>query len=282
MKKFITALLAFALTGTLILFCLSFISRQVVLPAMNEKGAQVSDSVLRQEQQLARKRVTKLADLYGFDAEPVIDAISEETLCELNSQASMWWSTLLREGKVGKELTWDTSDLQEILAADSRLQGQQGNEEYLDVTVAEEVRESIIRMVLPMRLLTIRLGVKEIGERVDIPSVITFLMGVPWAALALCTLLAGLIALLLGSRSRAFLTAVGSALGGAALVLTVLMVLYLAAGILPMIREASESLAIQYQSVAAGAMVRAGILAAALAAGCILCLARHRKNGRSA
>lgn len=283
MKRIIAILLAFALTGTLILFCLCFIGRQIVLPAMNENGAQMSDSVLRQEQKLARERVIKLAELYGFDAEPVIAIVSEETLRDLNSQASLWWSSLLREGKAGKELSWDTRSLEEILALDELLHQRQEQEQTdLNITVAEEVRKSIIRMVLPMRLQTIRLGVKEIGERVDLPSVIAFLLGVPWAALALCALLAGLIALILSSRSEAFLVHVGSALGGAALVLAVLMILYLAAGILPMIREASEGLAIQYQSVEAGAMVRAGILVAAMTAGCVLCLVRSRKNRRTA
>ncbi len=107
-------------------------------------------------------------------------------------------------------------------------------------------------------------------------------MGVPWAALALCALLAGLIALIASPKAGGSLLYIGSALGGAALVLAVLMILYLAAGILPMIREASEGLAIQYQNVTAAAMLRSGILAAGMAAGCILCIARSRKNGQTA
>ena len=251
-----------------------------ILPAMNENGAPVSDSVIRQEQQLARERVIKLAELYGFDAEPVIALLTEETLIELNSQASQWWSTLLQEGKAGKELSWETGELEEILASDARLQQkqEQTRQEYLDITVAEEVRNSIIRMVLPMRAQTIRLGMQEIGKRADLPNLISFLLDVPWAALAFCSLLAGLIALT-ANRSMLY---IGSSLGGAAIVLAVLMILYLSAGILPMIREASEGLAIQYQSVASAAMTRAGILTAMMAAGCVLCLARDRKNGKTA
>ena len=60
------------------------------------------------------------------------------------------------------------------------------------------------------------------------------------------------------------------------------MILYLNAGILPMIREASAGLTIQYRSVVSGAMIRAGILAAGMAAGCVLCLAGKRKNGKTA
>ena len=71
MKKIIAALLALLLTGSLVLFCVTFVGRQVLLPAMGEDGAQVSDSVIREETRLARERVTALANLYGFEAEPV-------------------------------------------------------------------------------------------------------------------------------------------------------------------------------------------------------------------
>ena len=53
------------------------------------------------------------------------------------------------------------------------------------------------------------------------------------------------------------------------------------AGILPMIREASAGLTIQYRDVVSGTMTRAGILAAVMAAGGILCLAEHRRNGKT-
>ena len=284
MKKILAVLLAFMLTGTLILFSVSFLGRQIILPAMNEGGAQVSDAVIREEQQLARERVTRLADLYGFDAEPVVSLIGEETLRDLNSQASRWWSTVLQDGTTGESLRWDTRELEQVLASDPRLAANKDPErdEYLEVSAAEDVRNSILRMVLPMRVQVIRLGLQEIGKRIDLPNIITFFLEVPWAALALCALLAGLIALLQGKKFRDAALYIGSAMGGAALVLAALMALYLCAGILPMIREASAGLTIQYRSILSGTMIRAGILTAALAAGCVLCLAPKRKNRESA
>ena len=284
MKKVLAILLTFVLTAALVLFCVSFLGRQIVLPAMNENGAPVSDDVIREEQQLARERITKLADLYGFEAEPVIRLIDEETLRDLNSQASGWWSTLLREGTTGEALQWDTGELEQVLASDPRLNGNEDREraEYLEESAAEDVRNSILRMVLPMRIQVIRLAMQEIGKRVDLLSLITFFLGVPWAALALCALLTGLIVLLREREPRGAALYVGSAMGAAALVLAALVALYMCAGILPMIREASAGLAVQYQSVLSGTLVRAGILAAAMAAGCVLCLARKRKNGGTA
>lgn len=283
MKKVIAALLAFLLTGALILFCVSFISRQIILPAMDEDGAQVSGDVIRQEQQLARERVTKLAELYGFDAEPVIGLISEEMLQELNAQASQWWSTLLREGKIGEAIRWDTGELEQVLASDPNLTQIDDRErgEYLQLSAAEDIKNSIIRMVLPMRQQTIRLGMQEIEKRADLPGMITFFLGIPWASLALCVLLAGLIALLESKKFNSSLTYIGSALGGASLVLAALIILYLSAGILPMIREASAGLAIQYENVLSGVMIRSAVIAAAMAAGCILCLTRSGKNRKT-
>lgn len=284
MKKILAVLLAFMLTGTMILFSVSFLGRQIILPAMNEGGAQVSDAVIREEQQLARERVTRLADLYGFDAEPVVSLIGEETLRDLNSQASRWWSTVLQDGTTGESLRWDTRELEQVLASDPRLAANKDPErdEYLEVSAAEDVRNSILRMVLPMRVQVIRLGLQEIGKRIDLPNIITFFLEVPWAALVLCALLAGLIALLQGKKFHDAALYIGSAMGGAALVLAALMALYLCAGILPMIREASAGLTIQYRSILSGTMIRAGILTAALAAGCVLCLAPKRKNRESA
>ena len=220
MKKIIAVLLAFMLTGALILFGVSFLGRQIILPAMDEDGAQVSDAVIREEQQLAQERVTKLAGLYGFDAEPVISLIGEETIRELNSQASRWWSTLLQDGKTGETLHWDTDELEQVLASDPRLaeNNDAEREEYLELSAAEDIRNSILHMVLPMRIQVIRLGMQEIGKRIDLPNIVTFFLGVPWAALSLCVLLAGLIALLQGKKFHDAALYIGSAMGAAALV----------------------------------------------------------------
>ena len=136
-------------------------------------------------------------------------------------------------------------------------------------------------MVLPMRQQIVELGLQKAGERIDLANVIAFLMGVPWASLALAALLAGLIALTAG-RIRRALPYIGSALGAAALVLICLGGLYLSAGVQQMIREASESLTILYRSAASGTLIRAGVLTAILLAGCVLCLAMSRRNGKTA
>ena len=284
MKKIIAILLAFLLTGTLILFSVTFLAQQVIQPAMSEEGAPVSGTVIREEKRLAGERVEDIAKLYGFEAGPVSDVITEDTLRELNGQASLWWSTLLKEGRIGEALKWDSWELTEALASDPVLSRNEDEDkaEYIQYTAAEDISKSITRMVLPMRPQTIRLGLQKIENRVDLPNVIQFFLGVPWASLAACALLAGLIALLGSRKFTAAAQYIGSALGAAALVLLALMILYLNAGILPMIREASAGLTIQYRSVVTGTMIRGGILAAIMAAGCVLCLVGNRRNGKTA
>jgi hypothetical protein len=284
MKKAIAILLAFLLTGSLVLFCVTFVGRQVLLPAMGEEAAPVSDSLIREEQRLVRERITAMAELYHFEAEPVISVINEDTLRELNQQASRWWSSLLKDGKTGEEPEWNTTELEEVLESDAILNQMEDKDraEYLRVSAIQDIRKSVIRLVLPMRQKIIFLGMQEADKRIDILNLIAFFMGTPWAALALSALLAGLIVLLGSRKFDGAIQYIGSAMGAAALVLIALIILYLCAGIQPMIREASASLAVQYQSVESGMLIRGGILAAALAAGCVLCLAACGKSGKEA
>ena len=122
MKKFFAWFFALLLTGSLILFGVCLVGHQVIAPAMGDEGAPVSDSLIREEKDLARERITALADLYGFDPEPVVAAVNEDVLKDLNSQASLWWSSVLRDGRAGNELRWDTKEVEQILMEDPAVQ----------------------------------------------------------------------------------------------------------------------------------------------------------------
>ena len=283
MRRIIALLIAFLLTGTLVLFGVSLVCRQVIAPGMAKDGARVSDAVIRAEKELAAERVNRLAELYGFAPEPVSALVSEETLKELNAQASRWWSSVLRDGRPGQDVTWEVPELETLLVSDPGLTGlqEEENAENLVVRTAEDIRKSITRMVLPVRAQLVRLGLQKVENKVDIQSIVTFLLDLPWTALALCALLAGLIALLEGRGASFARLYIGSSLGGAAIVLVCLAVLALCAGVQPMIREASGGLAIQYADIMTRSLVRAGALAAAMTAGCVLCL-RQRRKGKAA
>ena len=278
MKKTVAWFLAFLLTGSLILFCVCLVGRQVIAPAMGDDGAPVSESLIREEKDLARERITTLADLYGFNPEPVIALVNEDVLKELNSQASLWWSSVLRDGKAGKDLRWDTTELEKVLQADPAAQEDPDEAEYYANAVAEEIHKSIVNMVLPMRQLVFSLGLEKAEKRIDLVNVVEFFLGMPWAALALSVLIAGLIALFDGQPIRRALGYIGSAMGAAALVLAVIAVLYLCAGILPMIQEASAGLTLQYQNLVKGSLLLTAGIVVVLAAGCVVCLLKSREK----
>ena len=69
MKKIIAILLAFLLTGALILFSVTFLAQQVIQPAMSEEGAPVSGTVIREEKRLAFRNAVLHVALVGVDAE---------------------------------------------------------------------------------------------------------------------------------------------------------------------------------------------------------------------
>ena len=284
MKKILSVLIAFLLTGSLILFGLTFTVGQVIAPAMEKNGAQVSEAVIGGETDLIRERITGLAEIYGFSAEPVIAVVNEESVRDMNRQASAWWSSVFRIGTAGDVPAVDTKAIEKaILADETFLQSHDPDEtDYLAGEAAAAVSESVLRVVLPLRLTVVNRGLTEAGNVADLPNLLSFLTEIPWAALALSALLAGLIALLGSRKLRYSFQYIGSALGGAALVLIAAAVFALASGLRPLILEASASLALQYDVLASGMLVRLGILAAVMLAGCAACLILCRKDGKKA
>ncbi len=282
MKKAISILLSFLMTGLMILFCLSFLGQQLILPVMNQEGAPASDELIREEKQMVQKRVAKLADLYGFKAEPVADTIDENILRDLNAQTSLWWNSILKRGRTGDEINWKTDAAEQAIAG-NLLSDDPEETEGLAAAGAEAIRASVIRIVLPVRQQIVELGLHKAGKKIDLPNLINFFLGVPWAVLALYALLAGLIALVWSRRSiREAMPYIGGSLGAAVLVMITFAVLYLMTGVEPMIREASESLAFIYQKAVSMTMVRGAILTIIMAAGCILCMAGGSKKDKTA
>ena len=283
MKKILCWLLAFLLTGTLALFGFSYVGAQAVDPALRKGGAVASDRVQEMEMQLIRDKVDELASVYEFRADTAMKFITPEKFAEMNTQAALWWNSLLADGREGDAPVFDTKEMISAFEADFAPAGSTGEEADEETGLrAEEaanaVAEGILRIVLPLRLPLIGIGMSKVTERVDLGNVIRFLTGIRWAALALCALLAGLIALLESRKLRMSLQYIGSAMGAAVLVMAGGVVLYLMSGIDPLIAGASPSLSVQYGSLLSGASIRLGVYAAVLLIGCITCLILCRRQ----
>ncbi len=274
MKKAIVLILAFLLTGSLVLLAVSAPFGRGLSSGLRWSVAEISGAVTEEEVRLARERAGEIAELYGFDPETVMPLITREQMEEMNRQTSLWWHELLSEGKTGEAPVFEPEELEEKIAAD--LAGRMGEDEAFSLAeeAAELIRERITRIALPLRQNVISRGLLEMNQRLDWKGAIDLGTGLPLAAFTLCAVLSGLIALLSPSL-REGLYALGGALAGAALVVVALWIAARGLGLQAMIREASESLALQYTSVVSG--MSAGMLGLAgvmLVCG-VLCLALH-------
>ena len=281
MKKILCWFLALLLTGTLALFGVSHFGAKLVEPGLREGGTTVSGSVQEAEMELIRKKAAELADVYGFSAETAMQFITPEKLAAMNDEAALWWNSLLANGVEGEAPAFDTDEMAAAFVKEMPAEGsaETGEEpEVLAAEAANAVGRSILRIVLPLRLPVISKGLTEAASRVDIANVIRFLTGIRWAALALCALLAGLIALLESRKLRNSLKYIGSAMGAAVLVLAGGCVLYVLSGIDPLIAGASMSLSVQYGSLLNGAALWLFIYAALLLIGCVACLILCRRT----
>ena len=284
MKKITALFLAFLLTGFLVLFSVTLLCRQVIAPFMTEEGAPVSDTVIREEQEMLRRRLDGIAEIYGIPVEPAVNALDETVLRDLNHQASRWWSGVMMTGKPAEWVTWNTEELEleMVAAAEAAAPDDTENAAYMSMAGMEAIRRSVLRTVLPIRQEIIEPALQKVRQKIDLPNLITFFLGIPWAALAVCALLAGLIALLESRRIRRCLKYIGAALGAAALVTVALVCLYWFAGIESMLLDASESLMVMYWDALSRAFVPAAVLLGVMIVGSVLCLALCRQRVKTA
>jgi len=284
MKKIIGWLLAFLLTGCLVLFCVLYAGWQAVVPALNEGGAPLNRSVTDGEMALISRKITELGELYGFTPGPVIAAVDRETVEEMEHKSAQWWTSILTLGKVGEQPVLQKAKVEQVLREDKALVGDASPEDaqFLASEATEAVQTSVARIVLPFRQPVIRLGLVEVNKRIDIADMVRFFTGTPWAVLALCALLAGLIALLESRKLRFSLPYIGSALGAAAIVLAVLVILAGSAGIQALLLDASASLALQAEALASAAVLRICVLAGVMLLGCVACFILCRRKRENA
>ena len=283
MKRFLCWFLALLLTGFLVLFGISYAVSQVVEPGTREGGAVASDSIQKMELALIQKKIEELAPIYGFSAETAMKYVTPEAVGEMNRQTAVWWNSILVNGEATDAPAFGTDEMAAAFLKDAAPAGGEEGEtdeaaELRATEAANAVGESILRIILPLRLPIVGKGLTEAAARVDLGNVIRFLLGIRWAALAMCALLAGLIALLESRKLRESLKYIGSAMGAAVLVLAACCVLYVLSGVDPLIAGASMSLSLQYGSLLNGAAVRLFIYAGVLLAGCVICLILYRRQ----
>ena len=234
------------------------------------------------EMELIREKIAELAPIYEFSAETAMEYITPDKVAEMNEQAASWWNGLLTNGEAGEAPVFDTEELvsaftEDLMPAGSDQEEPDGEAELRASDSANAIAGSVLRIVLPLRLPVISIGMGKAAERVDVGNIIRFLLGIRWAALALCALLAGLIALLESRKLRMSLKYIGSAMGAAVLVIIAGCVLYVLTGVDRLIAGASPSLSVQYGSLLNSAMIPLFIYTGVQFIGCIVCLILCRR-----
>ena len=280
MKKAVNWILAFLLTGSLAFLGVSWAYRCAVAPALKEGGTPASPAFRAREEEMIREKVTELAAIHGFKAEPVMEKLTDNAIADLDVQAAVWWNALLTEGVSAEEPQLNTDSIREQLSMDEGFVGSD-TEAAAERKIAQAetaIERAAVRTVLPLRGNLMTLALTEAGKRIDLPGLVNFATGIPLFLLAFCFLLSGTIAILESRNLTGSLKYIGSSLGGGALLTLCILVLRLLAPVSRIIGEASESLLAMYGDISSGIILRLSAFSAVLLAGCVLCLIVWRRN----
>ena len=243
------------------------------------------ESVIREQQEKVYGEIRELAEDYGFSADEVIRLIPREAFVSVNEQTARWWTRIVTEGAMDEIPAWTAGEeITDVIAAS--LNGETEEQEETAGGIAGEIEKAMNRTVMPFRKALVKLAVRYVSRKADIPGMIRFAAQIPAASFAVSFLLAGVIALLLGKRIRWSLKFYGAAFAGAGISALAGIILIREADIGAMIRAASEGLNHQVQAML-GTVETETIAAAVLL--CVLgfvCLAfyirepaRHGKHG---
>ena len=89
-----------------------------------------------------------LAEIYGFSAEPVIAVVNEESVRDMNRQASAWWSSVFRIGTAGDVPAVDTKAIEKAILAANLGFTPQNTGEFIRIVVpspTEERRKELVK-----------------------------------------------------------------------------------------------------------------------------------------
>ena len=245
------------------------------------------ESVIREQQEKVYGEIRELAEDYGFSAEEVIRMIPRKAFVSVNEQTARWWTRIVTEGAMDEIPAWTAGE--EITdAIAGSLSGETIPEEQEETAggIAGEIEKAMNRTVMPFRKALVKLAVRYVSRKADIPGIIRFAAQIPLAGLAVSFLLAGVIALLLGKRIRWSLKFYGAAFAGAGISALAGIFLIRDADIGGMIRAASEGLNHQVQAMLGTVeteMIAAAAILCVLGIVCLVCYirepARHGKHG---
>ncbi len=228
--------------------------------------------------------VRDLAEEYGFSAGPVIDAIPQDEITELNTQMARWWTRIATEGIMEDVPSWSADSLIPVIM-ETMDPGKASDDPYEKAAeAAGKIGKTVGEAAMPVRTSVISFGVRYLNRRIDLPGAARTVSRLPMLGGAVCLLLAGLIALLTSGKVRSSLKYYGAAFGGAGISAAFCMILAGTAGIQGMISRSSEVMSRQTGLAIRGMVLEGGLyILILLAAGavCLIMYTRPEKNGNN-
>ena len=217
---------------------------------LHERVALADDTVSTEMERIAAE-IDVLAAEYGFDAEPVKNAISREEILELNRQAVDWWTGIFTGGNAGDLPGWQPS-LSEVLNADADFVASlnplavNSTVQSIETKIGAAGRKSAI--LYRDEILKSLLG--RVNGRINLPEAMEILRKLPLIGGLFSLLLMGLIALMLSRKIQLSGQYIGGAFCACGLLMILEWILIRTMNLRSMIGEASEALMNQYVHLA--------------------------------
>ncbi len=270
--SFLAGLLAFLLTGTLLAALCSGAALFTLSSGDLHTRAALNAGAVDLQMDRIRENVTGLAEEYGFEAKPILDLITRESIEDLDREIAVWWTASAVSGKLGESPAYDLTAAESLLRKDeafiSSLDPMMVNATVQ--SILQEIGKSVKRSSVLFRDTLVQAAAGFAGKERNLPEIFAAAGRIPGIACAASLLLAGLIALLM---SRSILTAgkyIGGALAACALLWLGCMGLIHTLDLGGMIAEASALLSAQFAQLshdltmlsfaAAAVLLIAGIL----------------------
>ena len=116
--------------------------------------------------------VRDLAEEYGFSAEPVIRAIPQDDISELNIQMARWWTRIATEGIMESVPSWSAESLIPAIMETMDPGKVSGDPFDKAAEAAGEIEKTVQEAAMPVRTSLIAFGVRYLNRRVDLPGAV--------------------------------------------------------------------------------------------------------------
>lgn len=185
-----------------------------------------ADAVIDAQYTRIGEAVDALAQKYPFEPKTVMDFVTRDRLEDFNAQVVHWWMGLLQADPVLTAPSYDVEGLLDAVKADETFRAGVPESSWTATArdkIVQGVQDIVVQAVTPLRLSLLSLGLGKALSMADVPTLRGYLPYLPWALLAACVLLAGLLLLCTHRRMIKGVLYIGSACGAAGICLGVIM-----------------------------------------------------------